>query len=72
MVGAIVDDDLAHAAILDANFEENRGGCLYLLLILHHGAPGHYMVEIEIINAPALEEREKSGSAFYLLSVITA
>lgn len=52
MAGAIVDDDLAHAAILDANFEENRGGCLYLLLILHHGAPGHYMVEIEIINAP--------------------
>ncbi|MFQ9151066.1 MAG: hypothetical protein ACLR6B_05420 [Blautia sp.] len=51
--------------------KENRGGCLYLLLILHHGAPGHYMVEIEIINAPALEEREKSGSAFYLLSVIT-
>lgn len=37
-----MDDDLAHAAILDANFEENRGGCLYLLLILHHGAPGHY------------------------------
>ncbi|MEI3193485.1 MAG: hypothetical protein V8S22_05865 [Lachnospiraceae bacterium] len=30
MVGAIVDDDLAHAAILDANFEENWGGCLYL------------------------------------------
>ncbi|SCG88847.1 Uncharacterised protein [uncultured Clostridium sp.] len=45
---------------------------IYLLPILHHGAPGHYMVEIEIINAPALEEREKSGSAFYLLSVITA
>lgn len=69
---AIVDGDLAHAALLDANFEENWGDCLYLLPILHHGAPGHHTVEIEIINAPALEEREKNGSAFYLLSVITA
>ena len=43
--------------------------CFLFSTMEHRGIS---MVEIEIINAPALEEREKSGSAFYLLSVITA
>lgn len=69
---AIVDGDLANATILDANFEENWGDCLYLVPVLHHSAPGFHTVEIEIIEAPSAELREKSGSGFYLLSLITA
>ena len=69
---AIVDGDLTHATILDANFEENWGDCLYLVPVLHHSAPGFHTVEIEIIEAPSAELREKSGSGFYLLSLITA
>ena len=69
---AIVDGDLTHATVLDANFEENWGDCLYLVPVLHHGTPGCHSVEIEIIEAPVPELREKSGSEFYLLSLITA
>lgn len=69
---AIVDGDLSNARILDANFEENWGDCLYLVPVLHHGTPGLHTVEIEIIEAPSPELREKSGSEFYLLSLIKA
>ncbi len=69
---AIVDGDLSNATILDANFEENWGDCLYLVPVLHHGTPGLHTVEIEIIEAPSPELHEKTGSGFYLLSLITA
>lgn len=69
---AIVDGDLIHATVLDTNFEENWGDCLYLVPVLHHSVPGFHTVEIEIIEAPSAELREKSGNGFYLLSLITA
>ena len=69
---AIVDGDMATAIILDANFEENWGDCLYLVPVLHHGTPGRHTVEIEIIEAPSAELQEKGRSGFYLLSLITA
>lgn len=63
----ILDGDTEHAVILDGNFEEDWGDCLYLEPVLHHGTYGEHMVEIEIIKAG-----EDDQSPFYLLSLIVA
>ncbi|MDY2628965.1 MAG: SGNH/GDSL hydrolase family protein [Lachnospiraceae bacterium] len=63
----IVDGQVDRAVILDGNFEETWGDCLYLQKILHHGKKGLHTVEIEITEAG-----EEDQSPFYLLSLITA
>lgn len=64
---AIVDGQSEQAVILDGNFEETWGDCLYLQPLLHHGEEKVHTVEIEIIEA-----NENDRSPFYLLSLITA
>lgn len=61
----IVDGDREHAVILDANFEENWGDCLYLETIAEHIKNRIHQVEIEII-----ENHENDAVPFYLVSVI--
>lgn len=63
----IVDGKNEQAVILDGNFEETWGDCLYLQTLLHHGEDIWHTVEIEIIEA-GKEDR----MPFYLLSLITA
>lgn len=62
-----LDGDMDHTVILDANFTEEWGDCLYLETILEHGVCGKHIVEIEIIAANE-EDKEK----FYLIALIVA
>lgn len=61
-----LDGDMENVRILDGNFEENWGDCLYLEPVLHHGENKMYTVEIEIIN-----DETEDATPFYLLSLIT-
>lgn len=63
----IVDGDREHAVVLDANFRETWGDCLYLETIMEHGTFGKHKVEIEIV-----ETHEDDAESFYLVSLITA
>lgn len=64
---AVVDGVQENAVILDGNFEETWGDCLYLEPLLHHGEDRIHTVEIEIIEAQADDQ-----VPFYLLSLIIA
>ncbi|MDO4307182.1 MAG: SGNH/GDSL hydrolase family protein [Eubacteriales bacterium] len=61
-----LDGDAENAKILDGNFEEDWGDCLYLEPVLHHGENKMHIVELEI-----MEDKEEA-SPFYLLSLIIA
>lgn len=63
----ILDDKRSEAVLLDGNFEESWGDCLFLLPVLHHGERGAHKVEIEIV-----ESAEKGETPFYLLGLIIA
>lgn len=61
----VVDDDEKTAVILDGNFEEDWGDCLYIDTIARHMKSGNHKVEITIIEA-----HEDDVVPFYLVSVI--
>ena len=62
-----LDGDTEHGILLDGNFEERWGDCLYLQPILHHEERRHHTIEIKIIRA-----YEKDKIPFYLLGLIVA
>lgn len=61
----VVDDRPETAVVLDANFQEDWGDCLYLDTVLFHGESKAHKVEITII-----EDHEDDAVPFYLVSVI--
>ena len=61
----VVDDDEKSAVLLDANFQEDWGDCLYIDNALVHGAQKCHKVEISIVEA-----HENDAVPFYLVSVI--
>ena len=61
----VVDEREEEAVILDGNFEEDWGDCLYIDTITKHMKREKHKVEIEII-----EEHENDAVPFYLVSVI--
>jgi lysophospholipase L1-like esterase len=61
----IIDGDKKNAVVLDANFNETWGDCLYLQDIVIAGTPGKHTVDIVITEA--VEDKD-----FYLASIITA
>ena len=63
----ILDGDREHPVLLDGNFKEDWGDCLYLAPVLHHGRPGKHTVEITVL-ADVYEEAEP----LYLMALITA
>lgn len=63
----VLDGDEENAVILDGNFEEDWGDCLYLESVLHHGTKKRHHIEIEITEA-----EEEISKPFYLLSFIIA
>lgn len=63
----ILDGDAEHAVLLDSNFDEDWGDCLYLEPVLHHGTRTKHTVEIII---PETESQE--DTPFYLMSLIIA
>lgn len=62
---AVVDGRENEAVILDGNFEEDWGDCLYIDTVAKHMEPGKHTVEITII-----ESHDKDAVPFYLVSVI--
>lgn len=63
----VLDGDREHPVLLDGNFDEDWGDCLYLQPVLHHGKHAIHKIEIEIIS-----EKEKEITPFYLMSFIVA
>ena len=63
----ILDGDESNAYLLDGNFEEDWGDCLYLEPILHHGEKKKHTIKIEI-----LPDEKKEATPFYLMSFIVA
>lgn len=61
----VVDDRQDEAIILDGNFKEDWGDCLYIDTVTKHMEPGAHKVEISIIEA-----HEEDIVPFYLVSVI--
>jgi lysophospholipase L1-like esterase len=63
---AVLDGDTDHEIILDGNFQETWGDCLYLETILCHGERKRHTIDIRITQAP------EHGTPFYLVSIICA
>lgn len=63
---AVIDGDEAHAVILDGNFTEDWGDCLYLELLLHHAEKKVHRIEITITDAKDIVR------PFYLVSLIVS
>lgn len=61
----VVDERADTEMILDGNFEENWGDCLYIDTVTRHMEPGIHKVEITIT-----ETHEDDVVPFYLVSVI--
>jgi lysophospholipase L1-like esterase len=61
----IIDGDEKKAIILDANFDETWGDCLYLQDLIMDLVPGRHTVEVRV-------EKEVTDKDFYLASIITA
>lgn len=63
---AVIDGDEAHAVILDGNFTEDWGGCLYLEPLLHHAEKKVHRIEIIVTDAKDIVR------PFYLVSLIVS
>ncbi|MCX4322254.1 MAG: SGNH/GDSL hydrolase family protein [Lachnospiraceae bacterium] len=64
---AVVDGNEEKAVVLDANFEEDWGDCLYIDTLAHHISPGAHRVEIRLTQTHA-----DDAVPFYLVSIIKA
>ncbi len=64
---AIIDGNEDKAVVLDANFEETWGDCLYLETVAYHIEDKKHTVEVKII-----ETHENDAVPFYLVSVIAS
>lgn len=63
----VLDGNKEQSYLLDGNFDEEWGDCLYLEPVLHHGEKKTHTVELEI-----LPDETKQATPFYLLSLIVA
>ena len=63
---AVIDGDEAHAVILDGNFTEDWGDCLYLESLLHHAEKKVHRIEITVTDAKDIVR------PFYLVSLIVS
>ena len=63
---AVIDGDEAHAVILDGNFTEDWGDCLYLEPLLHHAEKKVHKIEITVTDAKDILR------PFYLVSLIVS
>lgn len=63
----ILDKDTEHAVVLDGNFDEDWGDCLYLETVLHHGVRTKHTIEIEIPDT-----EQETATPFYLMALIIA
>ncbi|MCH5340327.1 MAG: SGNH/GDSL hydrolase family protein [Acetatifactor sp.] len=61
----VIDGREEDAVILDANFQEDWGDCLYIDTVMRHGELKEHQVEISVVEA-----HENDVVPFYLVSVI--
>lgn len=67
IASAVVDGDKANVIVLDANFEETWGDCLFIQNLLVHGENRKHTVEITLTQT-----HENEASPFYLISLIVS
>ncbi len=65
VAAAVIDDDTDHPVLLDANFDEDWGDCLYIETAAKHLPPGEHKVRITLT-----EVHEDDAVPFYLTGVI--
>lgn len=63
----ILDGDTDHPLLLDGDFDEDWGDCLYLEPVLHHGKYGRHTLEITVTP-----DEYGDAEPFYLMALITA
>lgn len=84
----VLDGDEENGILLDGNFDEDWGDCLYLETVLHHGIPqGHpimhdlagradfvrqSMEKKHKIEITVLEDEIKDAAPFYLMALVVA
>lgn len=61
----VIDGREEDAMLLDANFQEDWGDCLYIDTVMRHGELKEHKVEISVVEA-----HEDDAVPFYLVSVI--
>lgn len=64
---AVLDGDTAHPILLDGNFDQDWGDCLYIEHVLHHGEDKKHTLEITV-----LDDECAGTTPFYLMSIIVA
>ena len=62
-----IDSDPSKEFVLDANFDEDWGDCLYLQTVLDSSVKEDHSLDIEIVSST-----KEDKSSFYLVSIITA
>ena len=64
---AVLDGDAEHPVLLDGNFDEDWGDCLYIEPVLHHGEKKKHTLEITVLDDDCV-----GTTPFYLMSIIVA
>ena len=64
---AVLDGDAEHPVLLDGNFDEDWGDCLYIGHVLHHGEKKKHTLEITVLDDDCV-----GTTPFYLMSIIVA
>ncbi len=64
---AVIDGDVEHPVLLDGNFDEDWGDCLYIEPVLHHSEKKKHTLEITV-----LDDESVGITPFYLMSIIVA
>lgn len=65
----ILDEDMERPILLDGNFDEDWGECLYLEPVLHHGENKQHTVEVIVLD---IDVQNTQTQPFYLMSLIIA
>lgn len=68
----VLDGDTSHKVLLDGNFDEDWGDCLYLEPVLHHGIRARHTIEISILENEKKEGETGEKTPFYLMAVIVS
>ena len=64
---ALIDGDVEHPVLLDGNFDQDWGDCLYIEPVLHHGEKKKHTLEITVLDDDCV-----GTTPFYLMSIIVA
>lgn len=64
---AVIDGDTDNPIMLDGNFDQDWGDCLYIEHVLHHGEDKKHTLEITV-----LDDECAGTTPFYLMSIIVA